>query len=205
MLAATVVNHLYSDRGASDFLVFYFFVDGHSNDDTKTKALAVLSSLVCQLFYSRQLPKNDIVEHAFHNSLQVRGDFDSLWPVFSALLCLRLRHTTCIILDGIDECSDYNLLIPKLLDLVTTQESHLKLFFTSRATSEPDLYELLNGHSFIEVTRSKTRADLDIYVTTMTRRILGDSMREEEVESISSALRKSANGISVIFNLSDLI
>lgn len=197
MLASTIVDHLLHSPKTKDFLLLFFFVDGRSNNPEKIESVAILRSLVYQLEASTRLPKNDLVQKAFNNSLKPQAtSFRVLWEVFSALLGLLTDCTTCILIDGVDECPDYHKLVSKLLSLVSTPKYHIKLYFSSRATSEPDLSELLDFYSFIEITASKTRKDMDLFIADRMENVIDDtddSLKQE----LFVALKESANGMFV--------
>lgn len=191
MLAASVIDHLRSNN----FSVLFFFVDKTSNDSAETESVAVLRSLVFQLSESSRIPKNNLVQHAFEKSAQRHAlRFDPLWELFLALLCLSADATTFIIVDGIDEFRDDGSLVPKLLELVSTQGYHIKLFFTSRATT--GLCQMLDIYSSIEVTPLKTCNDMDLFISAMTNKVIGkhDSLKKD-VNWIASALKETANGM----------
>lgn len=198
MLAATVVDHLRHSPATKDFLILFFFVDGRSNDSAKMESVAILRSLVYQLATSTRLPKNDLVQNAFNNySSQRRAiSFEVLWELLSAQLRLLTGCTTCILIDGVDECPDHNSLVSNLLSLVSVPECYIKLFFSSRATSEPDLCELLEPYSFVEIDASKTRKDMDLFITTRMENVIGETY-ESFKQELCCALKESANGMYV--------
>lgn len=195
MLTATVVEQLSKPETT---LVLYYFIDSRSNDHALTTSVAVLRSLVYQISNSKGLSKTNLIKDAFEQrgGEDTADSFEELWGLFTALLCLRLKETTCIVLDGIDECPDINLLIPKLLEVVSSTECSVKLFFASRVTSERVLCKLLDFYTFINVSVSKTREDMDLYVSNRTKNVVGQiECLKNDLESISSSLRASANGM----------
>ena len=143
MLAATVVDHLRHSPATKDFLILFFFVDGRSNDSAKDGIRGHSSLSRLPINKVSRLPNNDLVQKAFNNSSQRQAiSFRVLWEILSAQLRLVTDCTTCILIDGVDECPDHGTFVSKLLSLVLSPERYVKLFFSSRATSEPGLMQI---------------------------------------------------------------
>ena len=115
MLAATVVEELEQRTSTTEATVFYFFVDGRSNDLEITSATAIIRSFVYQALQHQKLPENDIVLKAMIKSGHDRSlRANLLWELFVGLRCV-LTITIYVVIDALDECSDYKELVEYIL------------------------------------------------------------------------------------------
>lgn len=122
--------------------------DGSSRRSTLSRVLAFSFSMA-----TREPTPRGRVSNA---GMQKRAvEFDT-----SARICLPIQETRWIIIDGLDECVDKELLVPKLIEFVSVVEFNTKLLLVSRG--EPVFHNWLDSDSFIEVTTERTRKDVDI-------------------------------------------
>ena len=192
VLTATVVEHLKRNKKSS---LLYFFLDARSNNAEATEPVAVIRSLVYQIFSSPLLPPNDVVRNAVQRSCQERAlRFDVLWKLLVAMLCL--TNSTYIVIDALDECTDPELLITRFLQLALNIDCGIRIAFSSRAISEPAICDLLKGATSIQVTPKMTARDISHFISQGTQQFSNEgNFSSAVIEHISSSLTLNASGM----------
>jgi NACHT domain len=197
MLAASIIEHLLAQKQRHDILVLYFFFDVRGNDADKISPVALLRSLTYQVGFETgfNAKKNDILQEAMRMSGQSRASrFDTLWATFQALLCLQRASVTYVVIDALDECDNIEDIVPMFLGLASNTQTRFKALFTSRATSEPQLLELLDTFPSIEVTPIKTQKDMHAFVSSRTGLALGPRLKSHW-EDIQNQILKDIDGM----------
>lgn len=192
VVAASVVEHLES-HGSQ---VLYFFLDARGNDLETMQPTAVLKSFIFQMLKQPNLAARRVVERAVKRSAHSRASrFDDLWELFVALSSL--RNCTYIILDALDECSDYDLLVSHLVDLVSKPSCGLKVVFTSRGSGYPTICELLDSFPTLIISASKTRMDMCQFIDAETENLQKsrNPLPSSIIHEISESLRSGAEGM----------
>jgi len=197
MLAASIVEDILARKQSHDISVLYFFFDVRGNDVDKISPVALLRSLTYQVASepSFTAKKNDILQEAMRLSGQSRASrLDTLWATFQALSYMQRASVTYVVIDALDECDDIQDMVPMLLGLASNTQTRFKALFTSRATSEPQLLELLNTFPSIEVTTIKTRNDMHAFVSSRTALALGPRL-QRHWEDIQNKILGDIDGV----------
>ncbi|KAH8703540.1 hypothetical protein BGW36DRAFT_354957 [Talaromyces proteolyticus] len=174
VLAATVVRKL-QDRDLKTVAFFYSF-----NDTIRKKPITALRCLALQLLtHARQVP--DKVQRLYEEDVESHffelHDQRTAVEVVRALLMQQPR--VHIIVDGLDECEDRELLTRCIRPLLEVKRPGIvKWFFTSRPDSA--IRSIMKKHQITEINAPQIslQQDIKLYVTEYLRNTLDHSCSE---------------------------
>jgi Cdc6-like AAA superfamily ATPase len=201
-VTATVLDHMQSTL--LEDIILYFFIDGRGNACEKTEPVAILRSLVFQLYSSESLSnpsKTELVRNAMQKMSGALGqatDFNTLSKLFCDLLSLVQGETVRIVLDGADECTDIKPILDILHKILKDEKLKLQVVLTSKETTT--LITQMGRFCPIEVTVSaeKTSTDIKRYIEHRIRQIFGSvglEALEPRIDTMIKTLTISANGM----------
>ena len=162
---------------AETIVCYFFCVDGIE----KTKdAKAILRSIIFQILVVRR----DLVRHAKRayeydkEGVHLLNSYNSLWSIFSDLLCDDQVGSVSVIIDAVDECekTSRNRLIESITRLIDnlklSRPRRIKFFITSR----PDIMVTRNfnsnkTHHRLRLESQQVEIDADL------RRVIGERVR----------------------------
>jgi Cdc6-like AAA superfamily ATPase len=205
ILATFVIDEIQSRKKGAPIL--YFFCNSKGNDKQRCKAVAVIRSLLYQLW-------------KFTNTNQ---NFRDLWTKVNSSCAVDLQHRyyvhkyinvfrlalsriplVYIVIDGLDECDDRESWLSKLVGLLRGQDpeakltTRIKIIITSRI--ENNIARELLGFPFVEITSQKTRTDVDEVIEKKVESVLKSkniNPREhrELKQDIVHKLKEEADGM----------
>ncbi|KAJ6538322.1 ankyrin repeat-containing domain protein [Mycena vulgaris] len=145
-----LVKKLESPRPAPALVYFYF---DFSNKETQDVEIA-LRRIILQLSDQCPHPDRSLDEHyAGRQTLPSYKDLQKILPVL-----LRELGRTYIVLDGLDECDDYDCLVDLISTLRQWNETPLHVFITSQSRNV--FTESLDGVMRVVLEYSVTEADI---------------------------------------------
>ncbi|KAI0165320.1 ankyrin repeat-containing domain protein [Hypoxylon sp. FL1284] len=194
VITASVIDHLFIQKGRSDILVSYYFA--HHSDQESLKAETIMRSLIRQ-----RLPTSTQLSDQMEEKL--RGlKYDSELNEIAEFLCgiTPASKPSYIIVDGLDECDhlDRSKLLKALSSLVAST-TNTKLFLASRASLSGELQKYFGSMIQVSMDNSEVSDDIKTYIdgTLRERREREDlKVRDPQlVEEIAQALAHGADGM----------
>lgn len=184
-----LVASIVADLQSAPHLLYFFC---RENDDYKRTSIAVFRSLLFQLWaQTRKEPKLVIV---WREILQT-FDFEkfSYQPNYLRALRMILNHLVgvFILIDGVDECEDRELLIPEICKLLHDAErsvlkTRLKFLIASRP--DPNIRRAFTKFSCMEITTRKTKLDVGLMLQSRVKTAIEGGASWLEEPAITSML-----------------
>ncbi|KAI3326133.1 ankyrin repeat-containing domain protein [Xylariaceae sp. AK1471] len=194
VVAASVVDYFFLEKGRSDCLVSYFFI--HSGDQESLNVETVIRSILRQ-----RLPTPTQMSHEIEERLRGLNHDSELDEIVEFLH--DITHTSkpsYIIIDGLDECekpSRYRLL--KALSSLVATAINTKLFLASRESLSGEIRKHFSSIKQISMDDAGAQDDMITYING----ILQDKIDRQELEvgdpslitEIEQALTRGADGM----------
>lgn len=204
VLVASVIQHLReilspTTATLAQVPVLHFFCDNKGNDQHKTQVIAILRSLVFQLWQSAADDPlmsdswNAIINSGHDHACDVSQMFELLLSI------IRNFRMTYIIIDALDECENPTVLLNTLRDLSEQTGLRVSVLVSSRPVEK--MTQELRTDLAIEVSPEKTERDVRIYteaavdIAIRTRHI--KILRKELKDEMVSGLISKAKGLYV--------
>lgn len=205
ILVSSIIKDLqrtFSESG-SNTQVLYFFCNSRGNDQHKSTPLAVIRSLLFQLW---ELTWEDPAIGRVWREIchKFNPDKFSYRPNYVSAMRMVLDHlvTVYIVIDGLDECEQRSGLVADILELLKDAErgmlkTQLKVLIASR--QEHDLSRAFAKMPRVELTSQKTEADVNRMIKACVDTAVKAGARWLEQKPIKSkvvrALKHRAKGM----------
>jgi hypothetical protein len=177
--------------------VAYFYCD-HS-DPRKITTIGAVTTLLSQLLQANV--ENQAIIDAFalamfESSSASAGSTEELWSLLD--LVLQNLHGACFVIDGLDECDDYDCAeLVQMLSQLSTQSHLLKVIIIGRSGCR-GLVNSLSKHPTMEVGVEAIFQDILSYISSRIDKVfeLGlEGVDSGSRETIVQRLGKSSNGM----------
>ncbi|KAI0545445.1 hypothetical protein F4679DRAFT_462080 [Xylaria curta] len=205
VVAASVVDHLFLEKGRSDCLVSYFFI--HSSERESLNAETIMKSILRQ----RLPPPTQLSDEAEKRLRHLSNDGD-LDEIVTFLRDITYKSgSSYIVIDGLDECEKRERirLLQALSSLVATA-ANTKIFLASRESLEEEIRSHFPTVRQASMDNPDAHDDIIFYIRgilqtkiDMEKLVVGDSSLINEIEN---ALIQGADGMFlwVFFQVQEL-
>lgn len=161
LLTSFIIDHFLNatTRDERPILLYFYFRESRLHNNNATAAMC---SIAYQLHRQHEESRRGIEVNvkAIHGRAGNEGksSFPEVWRLLSTFLARRINLV--VILDALDECEDSNLLVPKLLDLATSER--ITLLMTSRRQKR--LVRYLEQVETLEIAPEDVHHDIEAFV-----------------------------------------
>ena len=189
---STVAGHVVKFLEECNYDCSYFFF--HDSNTGKSTVAELLCSLAWQMAYSNTTVREKLLVICEEGVAIDKNDERSIWRTVFATLILRteLQQPHFWVIDALDECANYAILVPLLAKI----EEHftLRVFLTSRPSMAVE--RLFARENVTKVTDSITLeaslGDIKLFLEENARYILAES--EEERQELVQLILDKSNG-----------
>ncbi|KAH0839209.1 ankyrin repeat protein [Fonsecaea pedrosoi] len=193
-VATTFLIHHLLERQPVDSLLAYFYYDASTIESLTPQTF--FGAIVKQ-FCSNISPLPSEIMDAYRRASSRLGtpSQPSLLELKSFLqLLLQTTDSATVVIDGLDESSDYSAVCDFLTSMVRGEKHALRVFISSRP--EVDLRRSLAGFRDISVQEEAIEQDISVYIKM---RIHNDPrlgrMRDDMKDFVEATLRTDSNGM----------
>ncbi|KAM0450829.1 hypothetical protein ACHAPV_004140 [Trichoderma viride] len=191
ILSSHVIDHLNSMPVSCSY---FFFKHSTANKSTLGDCFR---SLAFQMALQDSLVKEKLTELEHEGLAWDKADDTTIWTKLFVDRIFKLSFTKqhFWVIDGLDECANFNSLFTKKLLAKLPPKSKLRIFITSRNLDaiERGLASLGPQVSTYALSNSDTLSDIRLFLTTKLEE-LGRFETEDEVEAMCNKMLKKSSG-----------
>lgn len=191
ILSSHVIDHLNSMPVSCSY---FFFKHSTANKSTLGDCFR---SLAFQMALQDSLVKEKLTELEHEGLAWDKADDTTIWTKLFVDRIFKLSFTKqhFWVIDGLDECANFNSLFTKKLLTKLPPKSKLRIFITSRNLDaiERGLASLGPQVSTYALSNSDTLSDIRLFLTTKLEE-LGRFETEDEVEAMCNKMLKKSSG-----------
>lgn len=202
VLCAAVIERLRSQECSPKVGLAYYY--WHELKDSNRQATDVLrsttSQLCLQLQVHQELPPSLRTIHTRCIKMNVQPSYEDLSEVFAAIV--RLYDTCFIVLDGLEHCSDYSM----ILEAVGALGLELRILITSRQAAklgrsllDPNNYPIptLTNDSNVIIDDDHVAKDAAVMIRTKFESLMP---QKASIEKTTSTILNQTHGMYVLAN-----